>query len=596
MDIRNGLISAYNGISASLGTSNQINFYKSTSNYFTMFNNGRLWLGSGTPVDAGFQADINGTTRLNGNVTLGGSIISNTIITGSGGPTTVYLSVANSTNPIFQVTNETTVSTIRMSQGGVGGSVLIGTNGQQGWGVGGSGSINIIAGMGSLAGWNNNGNQSINIGWNTGAITTTISDSIRLGNVNNLQSVGASSVAIGNSNWGLLVKGDGTTNQIRLGAVDLISNVNNSTTIGIGLSTSLSNVVLLGTSTQTVMIGAGSSTASGSTIFQVDSTTKGVLITRTTATSNISIPVQGLLTYVTSSSTEGLYYYESGSAPTWKKVITNIGSQSISGSLVITGSLTTTQGITGSLIGTSSWAQNALTASYVANASSFPYSGSAQITGSLGITGSIATTDNITASNALITGTITAQTLVVQTVTSSIVYSSGSNIFGNDLSNTQVFTGSLQVTGSTHYLLGNVGIGTITPQVRLSVSSSGDNWGLFIGPDAGNITGQRLKLGYFGSSNYSAIQSINDGTSVTSLILQKDGGNVGIGTTNPAYKLDISTGAQSIRVKGESTGYTQGSIIFQSATTDSPSSRGLGVYTFNEGTDATWFYGNGYNY
>jgi hypothetical protein len=342
MDIRNGLITAYNGISASLGTSNQFNINKSGTNYLNVFNNGRLWVGSGTPADAGFQADIVGTTRLNGNVTLGGSIISNTIITGSSDGGSIPLNISNGTNAIFQVVNNTTnglVSTLRLSQGGSGGSVLIGTNGQTGWGVGGSGSINIVSGMGSLAGWNNNGNTSINIGWNTGAITTTISDSIRLGDLNNLQSAGASSVAIGNNNWGLLIKGDGSTNQIRLGAVSLISSVTNSTTIGIGLSTSLNNVVLLGTSTQTVMIGAGTSTVSGSTVFQVDSTTKGVLFTRTNTTASITNPPQGLITYVTSSSTEGLYYYESGSAPTWKRVISNIGAQSISGSLSMTGSI-----------------------------------------------------------------------------------------------------------------------------------------------------------------------------------------------------------------------------------------------------------------
>ena len=46
------------------------------------------------------------------------------------------------------------------------------------------------------------------------------------------------------------------------------------------------------------------------------------------------------------------------------------------------------------------------------------------------------------------TGTLTAQTLVVQTITSSVVYSSGSNIFGNAIANTQTFTGSVLVTGS----------------------------------------------------------------------------------------------------------------------------------------------------
>lgn len=47
-----------------------------------------------------------------------------------------------------------------------------------------------------------------------------------------------------------------------------------------------------------------------------------------------------------------------------------------------------------------------------------------------------------------VTGQITAQTLNVQQVTSSIVYSSGSNVFGCDLNSRQTFTGSVNVTGS----------------------------------------------------------------------------------------------------------------------------------------------------
>lgn len=45
-------------------------------------------------------------------------------------------------------------------------------------------------------------------------------------------------------------------------------------------------------------------------------------------------------------------------------------------------------------------------------------------------------------------GTLTAQTLIVQTVSSSIIYSSGSNTFGNNLANNQIFTGSVSITGS----------------------------------------------------------------------------------------------------------------------------------------------------
>ena len=47
-----------------------------------------------------------------------------------------------------------------------------------------------------------------------------------------------------------------------------------------------------------------------------------------------------------------------------------------------------------------------------------------------------------------VAGTLTAQTLVVQTISSSIIYSSGSNTFGNSLANNQIFTGSVSITGS----------------------------------------------------------------------------------------------------------------------------------------------------
>ena len=82
------------------------------------------------------------------------------------------------------------------------------------------------------------------------------------------------------------------------------------------------------------------------------------------------------------------------------------------------------------------------------------------------------TTDTLTG-DLTVTGTLTAQDLHVQEVTSSIVYSSGSNIFGENVSDTQKFTGSLQVSGSTNYLLGSVGIGTTSPSVRLDTRLSG---------------------------------------------------------------------------------------------------------------------------
>jgi hypothetical protein len=72
-----------------------------------------------------------------------------------------------------------------------------------------------------------------------------------------------------------------------------------------------------------------------------------------------------------------------------------------------------------------------------------------------------------------VTGQVIAQTLNVQQVTSSIVYSSGSNIFGNTLGNTQQFTGSVSVTGS----LAISGTGAFSGALSLNSSANRINSG-----------------------------------------------------------------------------------------------------------------------
>jgi hypothetical protein len=99
------------------------------------------------------------------------------------------------------------------------------------------------------------------------------------------------------------------------------------------------------------------------------------------------------------------------------------GTFTLTGGLIMTGSGNV--GMTGSFTGSFSGS----------------YIGSLLGSASYAITSSFA--NNFTVAN-----TLTAQTLVVQTITSSVLYSSGSNIFGNNLDNTQVFTGSVNITGS----------------------------------------------------------------------------------------------------------------------------------------------------
>jgi hypothetical protein len=104
----------------------------------------------------------------------------------------------------------------------------------------------------------------------------------------------------------------------------------------------------------------------------------------------------------------------------------------------------------------------------------------------------------------------------------------------------------------------NVGIGTTTPQSKLQINNwansddfqtarqlviSGDNWGGLgldqLGP-AANKYGLEIGFHYKNGSESvkgGRIQAYSNG--VTNLMLNPDGGNVGIGTTTPQAKLDV---------------------------------------------------------
>ena len=86
---------------------------------------------------------------------------------------------------------------------------------------------------------------------------------------------------------------------------------------------------------------------------------------------------------------------------------------------------------------------------------------------------------------------------------------------------------------------GNVGIGTTNPYRKFEINTTGDNYGIAIGPGIGGTTGQKLLLGYYGTSDYGIIQSINEGSASKNLVLNPLGGNVGIGTTSPQSRLSI---------------------------------------------------------
>ncbi len=118
-----------------------------------------------------------------------------------------------------------------------------------------------------------------------------------------------------------------------------------------------------------------------------------------------------------------------------------------------------------------SYANNATTASYALTATSASYANNTT-SASYALNATTAATASY-ANNFTVAGTLTAQTLVVQTISSSVIYSSGSNVFGNNLANTQVFTGSMYQTGSVAVFLSNVAIGTTSPSYTLDVNGTG---------------------------------------------------------------------------------------------------------------------------
>jgi hypothetical protein len=193
------------------------------------------------------------------------------------------------------------------------------------------------------------------------------------------------------------------------------------------------------------------------------------------------------------------------------------GSLTVEGSVNISGGITASGGI--SISGSIASASFATTASFVALAQSASNAVSAA-------TASFANTLTVA-------GNLTAQTLVVQTITSSVDFVTGSTRFGSIAANTHVFTGSVNITGSS------TTIGTA------SFQTSGNNGIINLGGNTyygqvkvdSNLGGIQINS-IWGGANSGIIQLTN-GTAGNVRLHIADNGNVGIGTIIPLNVLDV---------------------------------------------------------
>jgi hypothetical protein len=177
----------------------------------------------------------------------------------------------------------------------------------------------------------------------------------------------------------------------------------------------------------------------------------------------------------------------------------------------------------------------------------FATTGSNQFNGSQAITGSLT-----------VTGQVIAQTLNVQQVTSSIVFSSGSNVFGSSLSNTQQLTGSVSVTGSltvnnTPAVLGSltngqVAFGTAANTIGGDSGFTWDNTNKRLGVGIAIPTAKLHVLNLVSNSEYAIFSTSSDAIRALSFSSFAVGSSNSVGHLINALS---SAGALAFGVNGE---------------------------------------------
>jgi len=149
-------------------------------------------------------------------------------------------------------------------------------------------------------------------------------------------------------------------------------------------------------------------------------------------------------------------------------------------------------------------------------------------------------------SNLVVTGSITAQTLVVQTITSSVDFVTGSTRFGSIADNTHQFTGSMSVSGSGTF------VSSVTAN-SMKIEANATPTFLYFNNTAAPVSNY-IALGSAANEMYFQVSG-------SDRMVIKSNGNIGIGTSSPSDFIDAGLGLAIISTSGRtglSIGSTQG--------------------------------------
>lgn len=136
----------------------------------------------------------------------------------------------------------------------------------------------------------------------------------------------------------------------------------------------------------------------------------------------------------------------------------------------------------------------------------------------------------------------------------------------------KTWNGGALLTGLYQNTAGNVGINMTNPQASLDVNGSFLFRGNSSMASPGSV-GPVLNGGYYSTGGYAFLQGYNYTTSAyiplnlygSKTIINPNGGSVGIGTDSPIYSLDVNGGANGFRAKASTSSANDTIATFESA-------------------------------